>query len=45
MVDHVGGEAEEERSHEVRAGGSKAFICLIISDGFMSPILTYSIQK
>jgi hypothetical protein len=21
MVDHVGGEAEEERGHEVRAGG------------------------
>jgi hypothetical protein len=38
MVDHVGGKAEQERGHEVGADGNKAFICRIISDGFMSPI-------
>ncbi len=37
VIDHVGGEAEQEGGHEVRAGGSRAFICRIISDGFMSP--------
>ncbi len=41
MVDHVGGDMEEECGHEVCAGGrkgSKVFICRIISDGFMLPI-------
>ena len=39
VVYHVCGEAEQEGGHEVRTGGRvRAFICRIISDGFMSPI-------
>ncbi len=38
VVDHVGGEADMKYVQGFESGGSRAFICRIISDGFMSPI-------